>query len=170
MRNKYTPKKIGVIALFISIGLVLQYIEGRILITSVPGGKLGLANMVSISNMFLLGGKNAVIVSLVRSLLGSMLTGGAAVVPYSIAGAVASTVAMWGIKKLFYPKISIVGISIVGAVVHNGTQLVVAGISSGTVYVCSYLGGLLVLALISGLLTGYATRILSERVFREDIF
>ena len=56
MKNSYTPKKIGIMAMFVAIGLVLQYAESRFLVLSVPGGKLGLANVVSIINIFMFGG------------------------------------------------------------------------------------------------------------------
>ncbi len=156
-------KKITVLSLFVAIGLILQYIEDKIFISPIPGGKLGLSNIVSIINIFMFGGKNALAIATVRSLTGSLIFGGAMTVPYSVSGAVLSTLVMWGIKYLLYPKVSIVGISIVGAAVHNISQLTVAAFFYGSIYVFSYLPVLLVTALISGFLTGCITHIFISR-------
>ena len=170
MKKKYTPKQIGIMAVFVSFGFVLQYTESKIFISAVPGGKLGLCNIVSIINIFIFGGQNALVIASIRSMLTSFITGGAATLPYSLAGAVCSTAAMWLVKKYFYPKISIIGISIAGAAVHNIAQLVVAFLQYGSGYVFSYLPSLLTVALISGTVTGYATRVLAERLLKERCF
>ncbi len=156
-------KKLTVLSLFIAIGLVLQYMEGKVLISPIPGGKLGLSNIVSILNIFMFGGKNSLTIAVIRSLLGSLLFGGVMTVPYSVSGAVLSTLAMWGIKHFYYPKVSIIGISIVGAAVHNSAQLIVAAIFYGSIYVFSYLPVLLITALISGFVTGFVTHIFISR-------
>lgn len=169
MNNKYTPKKLGIMAVFIAVGLVLQYIESRILITPIPGGKLGLANIVSVLNIFVFGGKNAIIIASIRALLGSILAGSVAAIPYSVAGAVFSTFIMWLFQKFFYPKISIIGISVVGAVSHNIAQLAVVSLIYKSYYVFSYLPFLLLTALISGSITGYVTHLLANRVLKEHI-
>ncbi|MBQ9737700.1 MAG: Gx transporter family protein [Clostridia bacterium] len=168
MKNKITTKRIGLTAIFVSLGLVLQYTENRILITPIPGGKLGLANIVSILNIFMLGGKNALLVAVVRAFLGGLLTGGAMTVPYSMAGAIASVLIMYFFKRLFYPKMSMVGMGMIGAVFHNLAQLVVAALMYGSVYVFSYLPFLLILSLVSGATTGCAAQIFSGRIFKAE--
>ncbi len=160
-------KKLTTLSLFVAIGLLLQYIEGKIAISSIPGGKLGLCNVVSILNIFMFGGGNALAIAAIRSLLGAMLFGGAMTIPYSLTGAVFSTFAMWGLKP-FYPRISCVGLSIVGAAVHNLSQLCIASVFYGTVYVFSYLPALLVTALCSGFATGYVTHIFVKRLFKKE--
>ena len=169
MKQIYKPRKIGIMAIFIAIGLVLQYIESRILITPLPGGKLGLANIVSIINIFMFGGQNATVIAVIRALLGSLISGGAATAPYSAAGAFFSTLSMWGMKCFLYPRVSIIGISITGAVFHNIAQLLVASVVYATGYVFSYLPGLLIMALVSGMVTGYATQVFAKRALKEDI-
>ena len=168
MKNKIIPKKIGLTAIFVSLGLVLQYAESRILITPIPGGKLGLANIVSILNIFMLGGKNALLVATIRAFLGGLLTGGAMAVPYSVTGAIASVLIMCLSKKLFYPKASMVGMGMLGAAFHNFAQLLVATVMYGSLYVFSYLPLLLMLSLVSGATTGCAAQIFSERIFKAE--
>ena len=166
MKNKIITKRIGLTAIFVSLGIVLQYAESRIVITTIPGGKLGLANIVSILNIFMLGGKNALLVAAVRAFLGGLITGGVMTVPYSMAGAITSVLIMYLLKRLFYPKVSMVGMGMLGAAFHNLAQLFVAAVMYGSVYVFSYLPLLLMLSLVSGATTGCAAQIFSGRIFK----
>ncbi len=168
MNNKYKTKKIVIMAIFVSMGLVLQYVESRILISPIPGGKLGLANIVTILNIFLFGGWNAVLIATLRAILGAFMFGGAATLMYSLSGAFFSVTAMIIAKRLWFPKISIIGLSIIGAVVHNISQTMVAYIQYGSVYVFSYVSGLLIISLVSGVITGYATDVFAKRVLKGD--
>jgi heptaprenyl diphosphate synthase len=169
MNKIYTPKKIGIMAIFVSLGIVLQYVESFVLVTMIPGGKLGLANIVSVLNIFLFGGPNAIIIALIRAFIGSFLSSGLGAVPYSLTGAFLSTVTMSFVKKKFFPDISIVGICIIGATFHNIGQLLVAFLQYGTYYVFSNLSTLLILSLVSGFVTGIAAKVVLDKVFREGI-
>ena len=167
MKNKkLSTAKIGVMAIFVSVGIVLQYFESRILISPVPGGKLGLCNIVSLLNIFMLGGKNALLVSAIRALLGTLIAGGVSALPYSLSGAVISTVGMICVKKFFYPHVSMVGMSVIGASLHNLSQICVASLTFSSGYIFSYLPLLLVVAVISGTLTGYSAQIFGNRVLK----
>ncbi len=166
MKKRYTSKNIIIMSIFVAIGIILQYIESKILISPVPGGKLGLCNIVSIINIFMFGGKNAIMISLIRSFLGAFLTGGAMALPYSITGALFSTAVMSVIKKYLYPKVSMIGISITGAAVHNIMQICVAAVILTSGYIFSYLPFLLVVAVASGAVTGYAAQIFGNRILK----
>lgn len=167
MKRRYTSKKFIIMSMFVAIGIVLQYIENNVLISPVPGGKLGLCNIVSVINIFMFGGKNAVMISLIRAILGTLLTGGVMALPYSVAGAVFSTAVMAVMQKYTYPKVSMVGISIVGAAVHNLLQVCVAAVMLTSGYIFSYLPFLLVVAVISGSITGYAAQIFGNRILKH---
>ena len=166
MKNSYTPKKIGIMAVFIAIGLVLQYVESRISILSIPGGKLGLANAVSIINIFMFGGKNALIIAILRATLTSLMVSGIATLPYGVLGAIFSILVMALSKKYFYPQVSIIGISVLGAAFHNIAQLLVAFLQYGSPYVFSYLPGLMVMGVLSGIVTGYTAMVFSKRALK----
>lgn len=166
-RDRYTPGKIGIMALFVSLGIILQYIESRIMITAVPGGKLGLCNIVSIINIFMFGGKNAMVIALVRAFLGTFLSGGVTALPYSMAGALFSTLTMCLAKRYMYPKISMIGMSVIGASVHNLSQLCVAAVVLSSPYIFSYLPMLLLAAVASGIITGFGAQVLGNRILKS---
>lgn len=169
MKRSSKSFKLTVMALFVAIGLVLQYAEGLLIVTTVPGGKLGLCNIVSIINIFMFGGTNALGIAFVRSLLGGLISGGAISTVYSVAGAVFSTIAMSAVKKYMYPKFSMVGISVVGATVHNLTQITVAVLFYKSIYLFSYVPLLMVFATASGCITGIAAQIISKRVLKGEL-
>jgi len=166
IKEKYTPKNICIMAIFVSLGIVLQHLESFFIISPVPGGKLGLGNIISILNLFMFGGGNAMIISVLRAFLGTLLTSGASALPYSLFGAVFSTGGMILIKKYCYPSVSIVGISVIGASLHNFSQVCVAAVLFSSGYVFSYLPLLLCVSVISGFATGYASNVLEKRLIK----
>ncbi len=167
MKKRYTTRQIAIMGIFVSVGIMLQYVENRILITPVPGGKLGLSNIVSIINIFVFGGRNAMIVSLIRAFLGTILTSGASALPYSFAGAFFSTLAMCLIKRFSYPKVSMVGMSVAGAAFHNLAQICVAAFMLSSAYIFSYLPILLIVSVVSGFVTGYGAQVFGNRVLKK---
>ncbi len=166
-RDRYTPGEIGIMALFVSLGIILQYVENQILVTTLPGGKLGLCNIISIINIFMFGGKNAMVIALVRAFLGTFLTGGVTALPYSMAGAFFSTLSMCLARRYVYPKISMVGISVIGASIHNLSQLCVAAVVLSSPYIFSYLPMLLLMAVASGIVTGIGAQVLGKRILKD---
>ena len=168
-KKKYGVKELSIFAMFIALGLVLQYVEGFFTAIPVPGGKIGLANIVSIVNLFMFGGVNALLITAIRAFLGALLIGGITAVPYSVSGAIVSVVLMWIIKKCFYPKVSMIGISIAGATGHNIAQLCIASIVFSSGYIFSYLAPMLVVGLLGGIVTGYAAKHFAGRYLRYRV-
>ena len=166
MKMKYKPKELGIMALFISIGIILQYVENYIMISPVPGGKLGLSNIISIINIFMFGGANAMVISLVRAFLGTLITGGVTALPYSISGAFISTLVMSLLRKYCYPRLSMIGMSVIGASLHNVAQICVASLVMSSFYIFSYLPFLLIIAVISGMITGYSAQVFGNRILK----
>lgn len=162
-KNRYSTKDYVLMALMISLGLVLQIADNMLNFTVIPGGKLGLSNIVSLKNIFLFGGFNAVIIGSIRALLGSFLYGGLSSVPYSLFGAILSIFSMSLIKKYLYPKVSEIGISIIGAFVHNFTQVVVASVIFQNTALLSYSSPLTLLSVFTGFLIGVEVKVLNKK-------
>ncbi len=156
-------KKIVITALMVSVGIVLQIVESMFDIFAVPGGKLGLSNVATLVDIFILGGGNGVLVAFLRSFLGCILYGGVPAMPYSVCGAVFSALCMWGLKSAFYPKLSHVGISVLGAFVHNTAQIAVAVAIFKSTSLLSYLPVLVIIGTIGGAATGYGAKIFCQK-------
>ncbi len=165
MSGVKASKKLTVMAMFTAIGLVLQVAESMLpIFVSVPGGKLGLANIVSIINISVFGGVNALMIAVLRAFLGSLLCGGAAAVPYSVSGAVLSTVVMWFAKKYAEGVFSNVGVGVLGAVAHNTAQVLVASVIFGSGYIWTYLPVLVIIGTVSGTAVGWAAEHTLRRI------
>ena len=125
MKNMSKNKMTAMCGVFIALALVLSYLESLVPLNfAVPGVKLGLANLVTIVALYMLGLKPAILISIGRIILSGILFGNVTVIIYSLAGAGLSIVVMCIVKKI---KIfSVTGISICGAIAHNIGQIVVA--------------------------------------------
>ncbi len=119
------------IAFLVSLSCVLQACESLIP-HPVPGLRLGLANVITLIVLVNLGFKHALEVAVLRTLLSSFVMGSFMSPGFilSFSAAVVSTLAMGFFYRLacFYKhlRVSIIGISILGALIHNLTQLYLA--------------------------------------------
>lgn len=150
-------RKIVLLSLLAAQAVVLHYIEGFIP-TPAPGIKLGLSNIMVLTSIVLFGFKEGLAVVIVRSFLGSLLSGSPTAIAYSLAGGIASLVIMYTLYSRFKNKLSLIGISTAGAIVHVIAQLIVASLIFGTFAILStYLPILLVSSLLSGFFTGLSS-------------
>ena len=82
--------------------------------------------------------------------------GGVSAMMFSFGGGLCSLVMMLLIKKL--GGVSIIGVSVVGAVFHNVGQTAVAAFMVNTAALMGYVPFLLVAAVVTGVLTGVAAK------------
>ena len=148
-------KKIALCAILTALALALSYMERFIplqLVIPIPGFKLGLANIVTLTALFLLKTKYAFAILTVRCILGAVFGGGITGLAFSLCGGLLAMTAMALIKKtnLF----SVYGISVLGAAAHNMGQILAAMVLMHSVYVGAYLPWLLLVGIATGLLTG----------------
>jgi heptaprenyl diphosphate synthase len=146
--------------MLIAIGLVLHIIESTIPVPiSLPGAKLGLANITSLLTVVIYGPITALIVSVVRATLGGIIAGGVSSIPYSLSGAVLSTIVMWLAYKGLYPRLSLIGVSVLGAAAHNIAQLFTASLILSNVGLFTYLPVLLIIGTITGYFIGLVSNL-----------
>ena len=117
-------KEIALYGLLIALSFTLSYFEHLLpLPVGIPGVKLGLANLVVVAALYLLGAKKAFPVAVVRILLAGLAFGNAFSLLYSLAGGLVSFFVMLLCKRT---KLSPVGVSVAGGVSHNLGQMAVA--------------------------------------------
>ncbi|MBQ7123956.1 MAG: Gx transporter family protein [Oscillospiraceae bacterium] len=155
-------KKVATLGLSIALAMIMSYIEVLVPLSfAVPGIKMGLANIVIIFVLYKLGTKEAILVSLIRVILVSLLFSNAMAMAYSIAGAVLSLGVMWLLKKT--DKFSVVGVSIAGGVMHNVGQIIMAIILLGTEQIALYLPVLIITGTVTGVVIGIVASIVINR-------
>lgn len=152
-----TTKKIALSAILIALALGLSYTERFIplqLVIPLPGIKLGLANIVTLVALCLLGWKDTLWIVVLRCMMGAIFGGGITGLLFSMAGGLLSLAVMVLAEKI--KKLSIYGISILGAAAHNVGQICAAMALMQTVYIGAYLPYLLIVALFTGFATATA--------------
>jgi len=148
-------KRLVIIALFIAQATAINIVEGFITLPiAVPGVKLGLANIITLLALLTLGWKDVFLIVTLRCLLAAMYGGNPVGFLFSISGGLLSTLVMALMWKYLGKHISIVTISLLGAVAHNIGQLFVAGLIVHDFRIYVYLPVLLVSALITGYIVG----------------
>lgn len=162
MKSTNKTQHIAICALFTSLAIVFGYIEYLIPFNfGIPGVKLGLANLITVTVLYTLGKTEAMTISLLRVLCTALLFGNIYSFAYSIVGAILSALIMMSVKKLSF--FSAIGVSVCGGVLHNLGQLLVAVFVIDSLNVLFYLPVLLV----SGALTGAIIGICSLPVIKK---
>ena len=156
----HNTRRMVLLALLIAMASVLHVVESWLpLPLPVPGIKLGLANIVSLIVIVTFGWRDAIYVAIVRVFLASLFGGiffGPAFA-MSLSGAIGSTVAMAYVYHTGILTFPLVGISIIGATVHNVVQIAVAALLVSSMTLLWYLPYLIIMALPTGLATGITT-------------
>src|SRR5271157_5114156 len=112
------------IALLASYALALHGLEALIP-TPIPWLRLGLSNIITVITLYFYGIRPALMVTMVRIVLGSLLLGtflGPAFF-LSLSGGLAGTVSMGVVMTLLPESFGVLGISLIGAFFHNIAQL-----------------------------------------------
>ena len=162
MKTDHTSKLIFLIA----SASVLQITES-FLPHPLPGVRLGLANLMTLVALFELGFKDALKIAVIRSIVSSLILGTflSPAFVLSLSGAVLSTASMGSVyvlnDRVKTPRISIIGISLIGAMVHNLTQITLVYflfIQHSSVFM------MMPVLCISGVVTGWLTGFVAGRV------
>lgn len=150
-------------ALAVALAMILSFVESQIPpLVAIPGVKIGLANIVVIFALYKFGWKQAVLISLLRVFLVSILFGNFASLFYSIAGAVLSLSGMILLKKT--RKFSQTAVSVAGGVLHNIGQILMACILLETNVITYYLPFLILSGVIAGIAIGLVSALMVKRV------
>lgn len=173
MRKMERTRRVAQCALLISLALALSYMERFLplqLLIPLPGIKLGLANIVTLVSLYLLGVRDTFAIVVLRCCLGSLFGGSAVSLAFSLTGGLLATGAMALAGRSRY--LSVYGVSILGAAIHNIGQICAAMVLMRAVRVGAYLPWLLVASLFTGFATGCVgagvLRVLMPRKDKEE--
>lgn len=148
-------KRTALCAVLIALALALSYTERFIplqLVVPLPGIKLGLANIVTLVALYLLGPRQAFLILIPRCVLGAVFGGGITGLLFSLLGGVLALLTMAGARRL--GLFSVYGVSVLGAAAHNVGQILAAMGLMQSVYIGAYLPYLSLVAIVTGLTTG----------------
>ncbi|MFI3176382.1 MAG: Gx transporter family protein [Eubacteriales bacterium] len=162
MKNK-GKSQVAIGGVLLSLAILVSYVE---LIIPIPvpivGMKLGLVNVVILVVLYLLGTKEAYVITITRVFLVSLLFGNAFSMVYSLSGAICSIAVMSLLKSK--TKTSLIAISIAGALFHSIGQVAVAVVILHSLAILVYLPSLLLVGMITGALIGMIAQQVLRRV------
>ena len=149
-------RKLALMALLTAIALTIFVIEAQIPApVPVPGVKLGLANIITLIAMCLLGKKEAGAVLLVRVIMGAMFAGSPSTFLFSAAGGLLAYLLMCALTRVFEDG-QLWIVSALAGVAHNAGQLLTCMLVVKTPGVLAYAPILAASGVITGVFTGLA--------------
>lgn len=148
-------QELVVLALLLALAVVLRLAENSLPLTlPVIGARLGLANSITITAIYLFSLRQTAWLVIARVLLAGLL-GGSLFSPGFFIGASGAALSLAAMAVGFYSKqFSPVGIGLLGAASHNCGQFLAAALLMQSSSIFSYLPLLLLVSLPTGLATG----------------
>lgn len=152
-RRSVRIKKIAVIAVLIAMGMILFIVES--LLPPLPfNAKIGLANIVTLLAIIMLGYIEAGVVVTVRCVLSGLFSGRVISFVYSFFGGLAAYLIMALMYQFMFNRISVIGISVVGAFVHVFTQIAICIIMINQINVITLLPYMTLISMTAGAVVG----------------
>ena len=156
-------KKLTLLALLSAIALTIFLVEAQIpALVPIPGVKLGLANIVTVFTVFVLGPREGAAVLFVRIFLGAVFAGNFSTIFYSAAGGVCAIGVTILLRKILINKQLWVA-GCLGAVAHSIGQMAMAVLLTGTPSLAVYLPVMIAISIVTGLFTGLCAQFLVNR-------
>ena len=167
---KLTTKQLTLCAVLTAMALALSYLENFFplsLAIPIPGVKLGLANIVTVFALYVLGPGQAMLILLARCLLGAVFAGNMNALIFSLLGGVSAMLVMIGLSR--WRRLSVYGVFVGGAAAHNCGQVAAAVLTLGNTAPLYYLPILLGVSLFTGALTGLVTACLFRALAHTNL-
>lgn len=163
-RSSLKGKRLTAMALLTAVALIMFTVEAQIPPpVPIPGVKLGLANIITVYAMFMLGPKDTLLILLARVVLGSMFSSAAITLIYSLSGGLLCYLAMLLLRKLLtLRQIWVCGV--IGAIFHNVGQTLAAICIYQSLSVAVYFPLLVISGVVTGLFTGLCAQFLVQRL------
>lgn len=152
-----SAKKAAYGGLFTAAALMFSYVEAIIplnMFITVPGFKLGLANVCIMLAFYYLGTLDAFLINLAKVILTAVLFGTPITFLFSLGGGLLSFCFLLVSKYMIRQNISFIGISVGSAALHNIGQICVAALFFKDLSIFWYLEWLLPVSVVTGIITG----------------
>ncbi|MGB9856675.1 MAG: Gx transporter family protein [Dictyoglomaceae bacterium] len=147
---------ISFLGIMLSLACVLYYLEALFLnpLSSLPGTKLGIANIITLIAVYWWGWREGFIISFIRVIIVNILLGGLFGLSFflSLIGGIVSALIMGFLS--INKNLSVTLVSVLGALSHNLSQLVLVSFFISHKSILFYLPFLIIFAVITGTFNG----------------
>lgn len=170
MRTRFNVHKMTLMAILLALAIALGIAESFIPSAWVPGLKPGFANIVICLALYEFGIIEALFINLARVLVVALLRGTFLQMGFwmSFAGALASLIMMI-IGKYLLKMLTVVGVSVLGSIMHSFAQVAVGAIFMESTAVFYYYPFMMLISLGTGILVGLAVdRIMATGVLEKQ--
>ncbi len=157
-------RRIAIDSILVASSLIVFVVENLFPPLILPGAKLGLANIFTLFALILFSPLDANIILLVRVVLGNIIVGNLSALMYSLPAGLISLNLSALLIKFCSHKLSIISISVVGAVVHNVIQNIIFYLVTSTSEVFGYTPYLALLGVLSGVVVGVCVYLIIKLV------
>lgn len=159
MQEKQNGKNLATGGMLVALAFIFSYLESLFpVLIPVPGIKLGLANLVTLVTIYILGERAGFFVSILRILLSGLTFSGIFPMLYALSGGILSFFGMIFLKRRKW--CSIYGVSMAGGVLHNIGQILIASLVLRSSSIFTYLG----ILLPAGVFTGFFIGLIASKV------
>ena len=157
-------KRLARDGVFTAVAVTIFVIELQIPeLVPIPGVKLGLANIVTLAAMFLMGPADTAGILACRIILGGIFGGNLMAIAYSAAGGALAYLAALFLRKIVTSR-QIWVASVFSALAHSLGQMAAAVAITATPSLALYLPAMLAISVVTGLLTGFAAQFAVARL------
>ncbi|MDQ0196291.1 Gx transporter family protein [Paenibacillus wynnii] len=166
-------KRTVIIAIFSAVAVVLGILEAQIPLVGMglmPGAKLGFANIMILTCIYFLRGRDALLLVILKTLLTAFLLGTFSSLLFSLCGSLLSFLIMFLMVRFGRKRFSLIGISIAGGLAHNIGQLLAASVVFSSSSILYYLPLLLITGVVTGIAVGFAVRYLVDSLSKISLF
>ncbi len=162
--ERSSTHRLAVDGMLVAAALILHFVEAQLPSpVPVPGVRLGLANVITLYAVAILGPAEALAILLCRIILGGIFGGALISFLLSLTGGICCFCVMALLKK-WVPEKMLWLVSVFGALGHNVGQIAMAAVLMHTTAIVVYLPFLLLSGIITGLLTGLVATTVIRRI------
>jgi heptaprenyl diphosphate synthase len=161
MNNKV--KRFTYLALLCAMAITLNLVETAMIPPMFGVFRIGLANIISLVTIRILGSKEMIVVNVMRVIIGNLMSGRLLGSTFwiSFGGVLLSSIVLLILDKL---NASMMFTSVISAIAHSVGQVCVVAFFYMTAYIAVILPYFLLLSIPTGLLTGFIAKVTSDRI------
>lgn len=165
-------KKMVFLAILTALGVVLGVIDAQIgsFVTLVPFAKIGLANIVILLSILYFSFTDAFTMAILKSLLVGLILGSISTFLIGFTGTMFSFFSMWLLHKLGRESISLIGISVIGGVMHSVGQIIAVMTFYRSAAAIVFVPQFLVVSVATGIVIGLLTSQVRRYVDKTRVF
>lgn len=163
-------KKTVILSIFAAVAVVLSLMESMIPFFTIPGAKLGLANIMVLTCLYFFSAKDTLTLIVLKTILTAIIFGTFSSFLFSFFGSLFSFIIMYSLLKVGRKQFSPIGISVCGGIAHNLGQLTAAYLVIKSSMIFSYLPVLMITGIGTGVFIGFATKNLVASLDKLPLF